>query len=493
MADQQEKSAAEVIVKIVPLEFSDDQEFRPSGALTRTIRLVPNDNNKNYLIIGRSSKNARKHIVPAENNAFFDSANVSRHHATIFVEGDEVANQILRIRDSGSLHGTYRRGERVTRNAVVLTQNDIICLGTKILHNGVITPALNIRVSYEWVTASDREDSSSDSDDAITSRQNQVSMGHQRSDTQASVSLSEDTFDGDVDRDVTLNNDDDLEIDIDNSATPTSRSTSSKKLSVSGQIKRWLETPEPSCSEQTATEDVDDGNDDSEAEEEERGEKEVREGSADTTNANEECDENNQQEKEDDVIEITADYVADDEADYEDDESNEKTSDSNVNSKKLSGFFGAKRFSFVNSFLRKRKIAEIDEDGENTEDDVSEQAQTDPTDPTSTDVNVDENTPMNRRFKMFSPNFGLFSKRRRVENRLVEIDGNANPNELTPEQQQENETIVPSTTASNSSELRAPETPSSVGRYIAATTAGIMIGSVGTFAALLASAAEEAV
>ncbi|KAK9367112.1 hypothetical protein V1509DRAFT_627659 [Lipomyces kononenkoae] len=148
----------EVILTLTPLPppgeiavgLSKRRLFSP--LLQRTITLSTKSPDTSYVIVGRSSHNVTKKLVPAAENAYFDSPNISRQHATIFI--DSSRSRVLKVRDSGSLHGTYRFGERVPRDGIVLYDHDTINLGTKIIYDGDIIPPQRILVNIRWLAAS---------------------------------------------------------------------------------------------------------------------------------------------------------------------------------------------------------------------------------------------------------------------------------------------------------------------------------------------------
>ncbi|KAK9487619.1 hypothetical protein V1527DRAFT_460060 [Lipomyces starkeyi] len=123
-----------------------------SPLLQRTITLSTKSSDSSYVILGRSSHNVTKKLFPAAENAYFDSPNISRHHATIFIDNSRY--RVLKVRDTGSLHGTYRCGERVPRDGIVLYDQDIINLGTKIIYDGDVIPPQRILVSIKWLPVS---------------------------------------------------------------------------------------------------------------------------------------------------------------------------------------------------------------------------------------------------------------------------------------------------------------------------------------------------
>ncbi|KAK9373229.1 uncharacterized protein V1513DRAFT_449823 [Lipomyces chichibuensis] len=123
-----------------------------SPLLQRTITLSTKSSDSSYVILGRSSHNVSKKLFPATENAYFDSPNISRHHATIFIDNSRY--RVLKVRDTGSLHGTYRCGERVPRDGIVLYDQDTINLGTKIIYDGDVIPPQRILVSIKWLPVS---------------------------------------------------------------------------------------------------------------------------------------------------------------------------------------------------------------------------------------------------------------------------------------------------------------------------------------------------
>ncbi|KAK9238873.1 hypothetical protein V1525DRAFT_399746 [Lipomyces kononenkoae] len=150
--------AQEVILTLTPLPppgevavgLSKRRLFSP--LLQRTISLSTRSPDTSYVILGRSSHNVTKKLVPAAENAYFDSPNISRQHATIFI--DSSRSRVMKIRDTGSLHGTYRFGERVPRDGIVLYDQDTINLGTKIIYDGDIIPPQRILVNIRWLPVS---------------------------------------------------------------------------------------------------------------------------------------------------------------------------------------------------------------------------------------------------------------------------------------------------------------------------------------------------
>ena len=70
---------------------------------------------------------------------FLDDITVSRRHAEIIREGDA-----YRVRDAGSLNGTYVNRERVEE--APLTHGDVLQVGNRMtVDNGLITPTFKVK------------------------------------------------------------------------------------------------------------------------------------------------------------------------------------------------------------------------------------------------------------------------------------------------------------------------------------------------------------
>ncbi|KAJ8102576.1 hypothetical protein POJ06DRAFT_51923 [Lipomyces tetrasporus] len=150
--------AQEVELTLTPLPPPSDLALAVSKhrllspLLKRTITLSTKTSDSSYVILGRSSHNVAKKLVPAAENGYFDSPNISRQHATIFIDNSRY--RVLKVRDTGSLHGTYLYGERVPKDGIVLVNQDVINLGTKIIYEGDVIPPQRILVSFKWLPLS---------------------------------------------------------------------------------------------------------------------------------------------------------------------------------------------------------------------------------------------------------------------------------------------------------------------------------------------------
>ncbi|KAK9467445.1 hypothetical protein V1512DRAFT_261210 [Lipomyces arxii] len=149
-----EVKAAKLVLTPLPATVSSRSSLKTmtSPILDRTIVLSTATQNSSYIVLGRSSHSTRKHLRPASNNAYFDSPNISRHHATIYI--DLADDGKLKIRDTGSLHGTFKSGQRVPMDGIELNHGDEIVLGTEMIYGHSLIPELSIRVQYEMTTQS---------------------------------------------------------------------------------------------------------------------------------------------------------------------------------------------------------------------------------------------------------------------------------------------------------------------------------------------------
>ncbi|EEH50339.2 uncharacterized protein PADG_06418 [Paracoccidioides brasiliensis Pb18] len=100
------------------------------------------------IVIGRSSKATNKKLVPAQNNAWFDSRVMSRTHATITICSQK---QQASITDTDSMHGTWLNGTKlVSNNKTPLTNRDILTFGAKITRGAETFEPLRVRLALLW-------------------------------------------------------------------------------------------------------------------------------------------------------------------------------------------------------------------------------------------------------------------------------------------------------------------------------------------------------
>ncbi|POS73843.1 hypothetical protein DHEL01_v207760 [Diaporthe helianthi] len=100
------------------------------------------------VLIGRSSSRSALGLIPALDNGYFDSPVMSREHAEI--EAD-IPEQVVRIRDAGSMHGTLLNKEPLkTKVPRPLVSGDEIMFGSSIYRNQkTFTPA-TVTVGMEF-------------------------------------------------------------------------------------------------------------------------------------------------------------------------------------------------------------------------------------------------------------------------------------------------------------------------------------------------------
>ncbi|VBB76190.1 Putative protein of unknown function [Podospora comata] len=105
----------------------ESSESSTAAATTYSRRQITLTALNNTIAIGRASKVSAKGFVPAENNAWFDSAVMSRDHAEISVDIDE---KKVQVRDKGSLHGTYlNEREKLEKEPRELKDGDRLTFG----------------------------------------------------------------------------------------------------------------------------------------------------------------------------------------------------------------------------------------------------------------------------------------------------------------------------------------------------------------------------
>ncbi|KGQ01629.1 hypothetical protein PAAG_11611 [Paracoccidioides lutzii Pb01] len=100
------------------------------------------------IVIGRSSRATNKELVPAQNNAWFDSRVMSRAHATITIC---LQKQQASITDTDSMHGTWLNGTKLVSNSKTpLTNRDILTFGAKITRGAETFEPLRVRLALLW-------------------------------------------------------------------------------------------------------------------------------------------------------------------------------------------------------------------------------------------------------------------------------------------------------------------------------------------------------
>ncbi|KAK4204341.1 hypothetical protein QBC40DRAFT_303743 [Triangularia verruculosa] len=135
----------------------------PVGYSHRQIILSATDN---VVTIGRSSKVAAKGFVPGHDNAWFDSAVMSRDHAEICVDMEE---KKVQVRDKGSLHGTYlNKLEKLEKKPRELRDGDRLTFGLPIDRGTSTFLPVSVKVGVSFNNPSNRYVPSSPASSALT-------------------------------------------------------------------------------------------------------------------------------------------------------------------------------------------------------------------------------------------------------------------------------------------------------------------------------------
>ncbi|KAK3392080.1 hypothetical protein B0T20DRAFT_483204 [Sordaria brevicollis] len=113
-------------------------------------RYIVLDSKSPILKIGRSSKLASKGFVPSSQNGWYDSPVMSRQHAEIIAD---FTTKRLKLRDLGSLHGTYVNGsdQRLDKNQEVeIKDGDNIRFGVDIMRKKTFPPT-NVKLGVDYI------------------------------------------------------------------------------------------------------------------------------------------------------------------------------------------------------------------------------------------------------------------------------------------------------------------------------------------------------
>ncbi|KAK0739875.1 hypothetical protein B0T21DRAFT_347135 [Apiosordaria backusii] len=120
----------------------------------------------NVIAIGRASKVSAKGFVPAPDNAWFDSAVMSREHAEIRVDMDE---KKVQVRDKGSLHGTYlNEHEKLEKEPKELKDGDRLTFGLPVDRGTSRFMPVSVKVGVSFNSPADRYVLSSFASSALT-------------------------------------------------------------------------------------------------------------------------------------------------------------------------------------------------------------------------------------------------------------------------------------------------------------------------------------
>ncbi|KAH7356747.1 hypothetical protein BKA65DRAFT_474548 [Rhexocercosporidium sp. MPI-PUGE-AT-0058] len=107
-------------------------------------------NNKDKAIpVGRASKSVTKGILGAADNAWFDSPVMSRNHATIELNSEDMT---VTIQDIGSMHGTWLNDFELPKNTpTIITDGDVVVFGAEVRRGAEVFPACSFQVNYKSV------------------------------------------------------------------------------------------------------------------------------------------------------------------------------------------------------------------------------------------------------------------------------------------------------------------------------------------------------
>ncbi|PVH84485.1 SMAD/FHA domain-containing protein [Cadophora sp. DSE1049] len=113
----------------------------------RTLTLTAKDN---AVPVGRASKSVTKGILGAVDNAWFDSPVMSRNHATIEFNPEDMT---VTIQDIGSMHGTHLNNFELPRDTpTVITDGDVVVFGAEVRRGPETFPACSFRVNHKIVS-----------------------------------------------------------------------------------------------------------------------------------------------------------------------------------------------------------------------------------------------------------------------------------------------------------------------------------------------------
>ncbi|KAL1867966.1 TOM (translocase of outer membrane) complex component [Paecilomyces lecythidis] len=105
--------------------------------------------------IGRSSKCLSKNLVPAHNNAWFESRVMSRDHARL---GVRLEKETVYVRDNGSMHGTSLNDKKIpTGRDISVHSGDILTFGNEVTRGSETFAPLKVRCDCQWFDNNDKE------------------------------------------------------------------------------------------------------------------------------------------------------------------------------------------------------------------------------------------------------------------------------------------------------------------------------------------------
>jgi len=117
-----------------------------NGDLSIAERVLTLNSKSKTIPVGRASKSVTKGILGAANNAWFDSPVMSRNHATIDFNSEDMT---VAIKDIGSMHGTYLNDIELPKNTpTIITGNDVLVFGAEVRRGSEVFPACSFQVTY---------------------------------------------------------------------------------------------------------------------------------------------------------------------------------------------------------------------------------------------------------------------------------------------------------------------------------------------------------
>jgi len=114
----------------------------------RQIKLTPENPS---IIIGRASKTSSRGYDPAPDNAWYNSAVMSRHHAELTAD---FSQKKLKVKDLGSLHGTFLNTNTLVHKEgpQIIGQEDFLRFGVSVWRGNEEFPPVILCVTYEFHT-----------------------------------------------------------------------------------------------------------------------------------------------------------------------------------------------------------------------------------------------------------------------------------------------------------------------------------------------------
>ncbi|CRG88398.1 hypothetical protein PISL3812_05428 [Talaromyces islandicus] len=127
-----------VVVTLTPVYAPDSLPFR-------SLTFASNDDTAP---LGRASKSESKNLMPAHDNAWFDSRVMSRDHAVLSVS---LETQTVFIRDHGSMHGTLLNDSKIQpKKNIPINNGDVLTFGSEVLRGDQTFRPIAVRFNCKW-------------------------------------------------------------------------------------------------------------------------------------------------------------------------------------------------------------------------------------------------------------------------------------------------------------------------------------------------------